>query len=150
MADVLARGYHQARDAGLIETGAVVRLAITMTGFTLDPEVEHVDDSDLTSFEYDGAGYSQHVCASVTWAWSATDDEMQLDCDDDADAFGTTVAAATDPPNGVLVILQVGGSPSDSADWVLGWQDSGSYNNGAGLAYGLTVPAGGFMFSEQA
>lgn len=150
MADVLCRGYHDARDAGLIQDAAVVRLAIVMTGFTIDAEAQHPDDTTLSIYEYDGAGYSQHTCASVTWQWSAADDEMQLDCADDADAFGATVAAASDPPIGVLVILQVGGSPSASADWVLGYQDSGSYGQGNGGALGLTVPTGGFLFSEQA
>lgn len=150
MANQLCRGYHVARDLGLIVDDAVVRLAITTAGFTIDAEAVNVDDTSLAANEYTGVGYSQHVCASVTWAWDATDDEMRLDFDDDPEAFGTTVAASDPAPNGAMYILQVGGSPSDANDYVIGWEDSGAYGNGSGLALGVTVPEGGALFSGQA
>lgn len=150
MANQLCRGYHDARDAGLIEDDAVVYLVLVMDGFTIDAEAQHPDDTDVSTYRYDGSGYADHTCADVTWQWSAADDEMRLDFTDAPEAFGTTVAAATDPPIGVLYVLQVGGSPSVSADWVIGFEDAGSYGNGTGLAYGVTVPAGGCFFSGGA
>lgn len=150
MSDVLCQGYHVARDAGLLEDGAVIVFALPISGFTIDADDVNVDDTNISTNEYDGSGYARHEAASVTWQYDATDDEMQLDCATDAEAFGTTVVAATSAPIGLLVILQVGGSPSASADYVLGFNDSGSYGNGNGGSLGLTVPAGGFLFSKQA
>lgn len=150
MANVLCRGWHVARDAGLIQDDAVVRIAITTAGFTIDAEAINVDDTSLAANEYTGTGYNQHVAASVTWGWDATADEMRLDFDDDPEAFGTTVAASDPVPNGAMYILQTGGSPSDSADYVIGWEDAGAYGNGSGLALGVTVPEAGCLFSGQA
>lgn len=150
MSDVLCQGYHVARDAGLLEDGATIVLALALSTISVDPDDVNVDDTNISTAEYDGTGYSRHEAESVTWQYDATDDEMQLDCDDVADAFGAVVGAATGSPAGVLIILQVGGSPSASADYVLGYQDSGSYGNGNGGALGITVPDGGFLFSKQA
>lgn len=150
MSDILCQGWHVARDAGLIQDGAVVRMALALSTISIDPDDINVDDTNLSTAEYNGTGYSQHVAENVTWQYSTADDEMQLDCDDVSDAFGTTVGASTPAPAGVVFILQVGGSPSDSADYILGYQDSGSYGNGNGGALGVTVPSGGFMFSGQA
>jgi len=149
MADVLMQGYHVARDAGLLQDDAPIWFAIAMDGTVPDADSIFVDDTDLVTTEYDGAGYDRHEAAGVTWAYDSSDDEMQLDCDDDPEAFGDTVVAASDPPAGVYTILQAGGSPDDSADYVLGYNDSGSYGNGGGGALGLTVPVGGFLYSKQ-
>jgi hypothetical protein len=150
MSNLLCRGWHAARDAGLIEDGAVIRLAMVLPGFTVTAEAIHPSDTNIDSTEYDGVGYSRHVLANVTWAWDAANDRMLLDGDSDTEAFGTNVAAATDTPLGLVAIAQAGGSPDDEADYILGLNDEGSFSNGSGLAYGLTVPAGGLMFSKQA
>jgi hypothetical protein len=150
MTDILCQGYHVARDAGLLQDGCTIVLALVLPDFVADADDVNVDDTNIASAEYDGAGYSRHVAATVTWQYDATDDEMQLDFDDDDEAFGTTVVAASEVPAGIAVILQVGGSPSASADYILGFNDSGSYGNGNNGALGIIVPAGGLMFSKQA
>jgi hypothetical protein len=150
MADVICQGYHVARDAGLLEDDAVIVFAIALPDFVVDADDINVDDTNISTTEYDGGGYSRHVAENVTWQYDATADEMQLDCDDVTDAFGTTVIGASEAPAGLVVILQVGGSPSASADYILGYNDSGSYGNGNGGLLGLVVPTGGFLFSTQA
>lgn len=150
MSNQLCRGYHVARDAGLLQDDAPVYVAMVMPGFTVDAEAIHPSDTDLATYEYDGANYSRHLAADITWQWSATDDEMQMDFTDDPEAFGTEVAPATSPPIGAVHILRVGGSPDDDADYIIGFEDSGSYGNGANGALGVTVPEGGFFYSGAA
>jgi hypothetical protein len=147
MADVLCAGFHAARDAGLLIDAADIRVAIALPGIAVDPDALHPSDTNLTTYEYDGVGYGRAVLAGVSVAYDATSDEWQVDADDDADAFGTTVLAASAIPEAVVFILHV---TDDTDSYVLGKVDSGSISNGNGGALALNLPADGFLFSEQA
>jgi hypothetical protein len=151
MAVVLTQGWHVARDAGLIETGCDIRIAVGCSGIAVDPDDIFVDDTNLDTTEYDGTGYSRYAPTGVTWAYDATANEMQLDCNDSTTAFGAApVAAATTAPEAFVYILQVGGSPDPAVDYVLGKDDAASLGNGNGGSLGYTAPAGGFLYSKQA
>lgn len=148
MSDILCAGWHAARDAGLLEDDAPIRLALCLTGISVDADDVHESDTNISTKEYDGTGYSRAEPTGVTWQYDATADEMQLDMDDDAEAFGASpVAAATTAPVGMLVILEVDGTAAN--DYVLGYSDSGSYANGNGGSLGLVVPVGGLLYSKQ-
>jgi hypothetical protein len=151
MSDVICQGYHVARDAGLLQDAMPIRIALCLTGISVDADDINVADTNISTKEYDGSGYARAEPANVTWQYDATADEMQLDCDDDAEAFGAApVAGATTSPVGMLVILQVGGSPNPAVDYVLGYNDSGAYGNGNGGSLGLVVPVDGLLYSKQA
>jgi hypothetical protein len=147
MADILCAGFHAARDAGLLIDDADIRVAIALPGIAVDPDDLHPSDTNLSTYEYDGVGYSRAVLASVTVAYDAATDEWQVDAADDDDAFGAIVAAATAIPEAVVFILHV---TDDDDSWLLGLVDSGAIANGNGGAIALVLPAGGFLFSEQA
>ena len=76
-----------------------------------------VDDTNLGTYEYDGVGYDRAVLAGVTVGYDAASDEWQVDADDDAEAFGTTVLAASAAPEAVVFILHV---TDDTDSWILG------------------------------
>ncbi len=147
MANILCAGFHAARDAGLLVDAADIRVAIALPGISVDPDALHPSDTNLGTYEYDGAGYDRAVLAGVTVGYDAASDEWQVDADDDADAFGTTVLAASASPDAVVFILHV---TDDTDSWILGKVDSGSISNGNGGAMALALPDGGFLFSEQA
>ena len=147
MTDILCAGYHAARDAGLLVSAADIRVAIALPGIAVDPDDVFVADTNLATYEYDGSGYSRHTLANVVVAYSDADDEWQVDADDDAEASGDTVVAATATPEAVVFILHV---TDDSDSYVLGKVDSGAIANGNGGSLALVLPAGGFLFSAQA
>jgi hypothetical protein len=150
MSDVLCQGFHSARDAGLLQDDAAILIAVVLPGFAVTEDAVNVSDSNISLYEHDGLGYSRHAAANVTWQWDTTNNRMLLDFDDDTEAFGDEVLAASDPPLGIVAILQAGGSPDDDADYILGLNDEGAYGNSSGLAYGIQLPPGGLMFSRQA
>jgi hypothetical protein len=148
MADVVFKGFYTALQAGDLAGTPDIRCLLTMGDTTCDTEEDSVNLADFTDIDiFDGIGYAELDCASVTFAYVDGSDEMQLDFADGD--FGDPVAPGTDDISGMLVYLYVDGDPDN--DIALGWTDAGGFGvNAANGALNLTLPAGGLMFVRQA
>jgi hypothetical protein len=150
MAAVIYKGFYTALQAGDLAGTPDIRCLLTMGSTTCETE-EYGDIVNLSDFtdidEFDGVGYTQLDCASVTFAYVDADDEMQLDFADGS--FGDPVAPGSDDISGMLVYLCVDGDPDN--DIALGWTDQGGFGvNASNGSLDLTLPATGLMFVRQA
>jgi hypothetical protein len=117
--------------------GPDVRVALAMSGFTATAAAVHLDD--ITIDEFDGSGYARYDATGVAVAYDSGSDEWRITCDNGAgDEFGILVGAGTLPPSMLVVILHVDGTAPN--DYVLGWSDEGSLDDGNGGTLGLTLP----------
>jgi len=147
MANVIFKGFYQAFEAGSL-AAPDVRIRLVMSATTCDTEEDAINLADFTAIdEFDGVGYTELDCASVTTAYSDSADEWQLDFADGS--FGDPVAPGSDVIQGMLVYLYVDGTAAN--DIALAYTDSGGFgvnaNNGA---LDLSVPASGLMFARSA
>lgn len=147
MASVIYQGFYAALEAGDL-AAPDVRIKLVMSATTCDTEEDAINLADFTTIdEFDGVGYVELDCASVTTGYDATDDEWQLDFADGS--FGNPVAPGSDVIQGMLVYLYVDGT--DANDVALAYSDSGGFGvnaNNGDLA--LTLPANGLMFARAA
>jgi len=125
-----------------------LRVIAVTSDFTGESEKDAVLLSELTALaEFDGVGYTPYDCAGVSITYDSGSHEMRIDFDSgNGDEFGTTVFAGTDPVYGFLVVVYVDGID----DVLVGFTTDGAGANSSGEAMGLSIPAGGWIFSGEA
>ncbi len=100
--------------------------------------------------EFDGLGYLEIDCTSVSFTYDAVADEYQLTFDaDEFNAPAGTVAPGSDDAIGILVKLYVDGT--DANDGAIGFTDSGGFPfNAANGALAYTPHADGMLYLKAA
>lgn len=147
MADIIYKGLFEAWTAGDL-VSPDVRLMLVMPGTTCDTEQLAVHVEDITTVdEFDGVGYSEQTCTTVTFAYVDGDLQMQLNMDS-AVSFGDPVAPGSDIIQGMLVKLYIDGT--DANDYVLAYTETGGFGGNANNGIlSLTIPAAGLIYAEQ-
>ena len=151
MSDVIFQGWHYAQQQGLLTANPDVRLKLVMSGFTGASEEDAINVDDITTLdEFDGLGYQEVDCENPAFAYSTSDNEMQLDFDNDEfNESGGSVTPGSDDAIGIFVYLYVDGT--DANDIALGFTDAGGFPfNASNSAINLSIPVGGLMFVRQA
>lgn len=94
---------------------ATLKLALVRASSSIDTEIDADTVSALTSgWELTASsGYARATLANVTATVDDTNDRVKLDADD---VNFASIVSPSGTVGGVLIILQVGGSPSDSSD----------------------------------
>ncbi len=151
MGDVLYRGFFERLLSGALSGSPDIRLALAEAGFTGETEQGSVNIADLTDLDEWGAtGYQRIDCANVSFAWNATDSELQLTFDAaEFNATGVTVAPYAYDAEYLVAILHVDGT--DANDVILASTTSGGFPiNGVNTAITYTPDADGLIYVEQA
>jgi len=151
MADTIFQGFQYALVQGLLASAPDVRLKLVMSSFTGASEEDAINLDDITTIdEFDGIGYQEIDCASVTFAYDSTANEYQLDFEDDEfNASGGTSTPGSDDAIGMLLYLYVDGTEAN--DIALAYTTSGGFPfNASNNAIALTVNSSGFAYLKAA
>lgn len=137
MAKQRYKGYETARSAGDLETTPDIRFILCMSGFSFGADSVNLADGTLD--EFDGANYVRYDATSVVSAYDSGSGEWRITCDNgDGDEFGTSVGPGSEAPSVLVCYLHVDGTAAN--DVILASSDDGSFVNGNGGDYGLTLP----------
>ena len=154
MADVIYQGGMKALTEGLLDGAPDIRLMLVMSAFTGVSGGGEEDSINLADFgvidEFDGLGYLQIDCASVTNTYDATANEFQLTFDAaEWNAPAGTVAPGSDDAIGILVKLYVDGT--DANDIAVGFTDTGGFPfNAANGTLSYTPHVDGMIYLKAA